>query len=255
MLPYSDFLSFKLKGEEPENFYQLVSTQENFDAPVNLLEIINFHHEIEPGRKFRYTGQVDKELEQQVINYLFFQNLFPCIFFFSFHLNKYLDNHPGQGINFLCWLENIVNESYLVLNENRTVPKGTKDHIIEWVDSVKKELNTPSNTNGDTKTPVLTLNKPPKLNEYNKPSLTRTQISILFKIMKNKRIIANRDLTNVDYAKVLDVLTGFSEKQIRPSLSENELISISAAPKDYESIITSLYQVIHELEIAKNEIG
>jgi hypothetical protein len=96
--------------------------------------------------------------------------------------------------------------------------------------------------------------KTPKMNDLNKPSLNQVQISILFRILKEKRIVNNRDIDKIDYSKIISQLTGYSENTLRQNFSK-ENIMISDNPKDYEEIIVKLNEVIKAIETEKNNIS
>lgn len=93
-----------------------------------------------------------------------------------------------------------------------------------------------------------------KSNEFNKPSLTHSQISILFTLLKDKKIICNRDLDKSDYAEIINRLTFYSKQTIRSNLSKNNLILISAKKEDYEAVIVSLEKIVSDLRqyLSKN---
>lgn len=115
--------------------------------------------------------------------------------------------------------------------------------LIEYIDSVR----------GQSEVKELKI-KTPKLNiGYNEPGLNQNQISLLFKVFKDKKTFTNRDIDKTDLSKILNLLSGYEPEPFRQNLSK-EYIVISKNPKDYEIIIDKLKEVIKEIEKQKKSI-
>jgi len=95
-----------------------------------------------------------------------------------------------------------------------------------------------------------------ELRNYNKPTLKQIQLTLLFKVLYEKRIFANGDLTRKDYAKILSSLTGYSPEPFRQKLSipYNRITEISDKSNDYDEIVHKLKDVIREIERYRDSI-
>ena len=133
-----------------------------------------------------------------------------------------------------------------LINDNTESYKYTKEYkSYEFINYCKRVINYIDSIRGQSKEKELKI-KTLNLNEYNKPVFTQKQISILFKIFKEKNIISNTYLTDTDFSKIICSLTGYSDETIRQNLSK-EFKVISDKKTDYEKIISKLTEIINEL--------
>lgn len=113
--------------------------------------------------------------------------------------------------------------------------------VVDYIDQLRKQTK-------------INKIKTPHLNEFNKPELTEIQITILFRIFKDKKIFSNRDIDKTDFAKIISELTGYSAEKIRQKLSVLESNVLSDKKRDYNVIIDKLKEILIEAEKLRNSI-
>ena len=165
--------------------------------------------------------------------------------FLDYHYQKYIDKY-GNGLDFLMFIQDN-------LHELTTENEARKEIFERWIENKMKEFSPPALL--DKEIDELRKLKSIKINEMNKPKLTQVQISILFRLMKDDKIISNRDISNTAYSILLHYLTGYSNNTLRINFSCNQLIEISDHHEDYEQIIESLNSLIQKLNKEKNQIS
>ena len=112
--PHSTYLSFQLKGDQPESPFQLVSkTMTDYslsDDEIRLLQQMGYSEN--DIQRARLTAKVDTELEEQFKSFILFQEITTCLAYLDFHLMKYKEKNPGRELNFFLWLDSQIQEQY-----------------------------------------------------------------------------------------------------------------------------------------------
>ncbi|MEI7501068.1 MAG: hypothetical protein WCK84_11560 [Bacteroidota bacterium] len=223
---------------------------ENYTVPISYIydpQYFDFTTKKDFKKYYLLSPSRDAEIRKVIQAFLKDDNQI-AINFLNYQLKIYTENGEDPK-NFFNFIKEMLMGSF-----KKLLPEGKPPIYLDWVEEKKRELYQTS-TLEQVAHNHLKRKRPPKLNEHNKPVLTQVQISILFKIMKDKRIISNRDLPTTAYSEVIQILTGFSDNTLRTNFSIPQFIDISDRPKDYDEIIACMYQVIHELEKARNEIN
>jgi hypothetical protein len=89
-------------------------------------------------------------------------------------------------------------------------------------------------------------------NDWNKPILTMIQTTVLFKILKDKKVIM-RDIDNTKMAKAINNMTGFSPNTIRQNFKTN-ISEMIEKQEDVKILQDLLSEIVVDLEKEKSKL-
>ncbi len=161
----SQYLSFKLKGEQPESPYQLVSkTQETLVADDQMKQVLQNELADRDLSKMNVTSTVmlDSELEADFVSFITKPELSTCIDYLEFHLSRYLEANPGNEIDFFGFILDRINGTFIFDGKPMVIPKSRVEAITAWINETSKPA-IQGNTGPQT--------KPARAKKVNPPAL------------------------------------------------------------------------------------